>query len=34
MSLVRERCIKIIETLPYELDKEILKKEYQDIKKD
>jgi len=34
MSLVRERCIKIIETLPYELDKEILKKDTKEILKD
>ncbi len=34
MSLVRERFIKIIEMLPYELDKEILIKDTKEILKD
>ncbi len=31
MSLVREKFIKIIESLPYELDKEILKRNTKEI---
>ena len=31
MSPVRERLVKIIESLPYDIDKEILKRDTKDI---